>query len=54
MRMPWEDNIDYKNTATATVSDYVCKPQNVIIAELLNRVAVLEKRVEILERRTDE
>lgn len=39
-----------QNKIIATESGYRAKDQATIIAELLNRVAVLEKKVEILER----
>lgn len=41
-------------TINATESGFMIKDQNTIIAELLNRVQILEQRVEALERRADE
>ena len=44
----------YTNTINATESGFMIRDENTIIAELLNRVQILEQRVTALERGTDE
>ena len=64
MKMLWEDNIDFRNTRTATSSDYIYGKDDYIfnefltlkteIQKLLWRVVLLEEKFKDFERRTDE